>query len=75
MTTESALAGIADTVITGSRLPREHLEVLSKRVLFNGTQFALADGTTVDLCNAPALLQHAGLLEEIRELSWRLSEK
>lgn len=73
MTTESALAGIADTLISGSRVPQEHAGVLRTSVLSDDTRLNLSDGTTVDLSGTPVLLEHARLLEQIRVLSLQVS--
>jgi hypothetical protein len=73
MTAETAVAGIADTLLTSGSVPREHVAILRNPILTD-TRYVLPDGTAVDLKPAPALLQHARLLDEVRRLCLRLTD-
>ena len=64
-TVESAIAGIADNLLSGHTVPKRHALILEKPWL-SGTKFKRPYGKSIDLSNRATLRPFASLLESLR---------
>lgn len=74
VTIETAIAGIADTLLSGGGIPREHLEILRSPALSKENRMRLQDGAEVDLSDHPVLLSHLRAIERLRSVCLRIAD-
>jgi hypothetical protein len=65
VTAESAIVGLAQQAIAGKAPSSMQLRTLQKDLL-NGSRWLLFEGGSCDLAENQPLLEHAGLLEQLR---------
>jgi hypothetical protein len=75
VTLDTGIAGIAATVLSGQRVPEEHVEVLRRRLITKDGRLVLTSGELVDLSASPDLLEHVRLIDRVRNLCLRLIRK
>jgi len=68
---DSLIAGVAEALLSGNSLKMEHKTVLSKRLLL-GSQWALSDGSLIDLSEQAELLEYGSLIQRISDECSRL---